>query len=452
VPYEKTAEFAAKKAADKPYPASAPWFPNAPGLTTELLPGGISGYPYALKALVLWSSNPLYGVTGLRNKIAKDLADPKKLPLIISVDPFINESNAYADYIVPDSLMYESWGWVAAWNGVPTKAMSARWPVIEPKADKTPDGQAIGMETFFIALAKAMQLPGFGAGAISDPEGQTYPLNTPEDWYLRGGANIAWLGKEPVADATAEDIILSGVERIRPLLEKTLKPEEVAKVAFLLTRGGRYQPGKDAYDEENPEWMRNPMKAMAHLWNENLGAAKNSLTGKRFTGCATWVEPSFADGTPVGKIYPAAQWPLQLVSYKSALQNPYSIGATRLLSLHPENPVLIHPADAQRLGLEMGDLAEISTPTGSLKARVMVHAGVTPGVAAVEHGFGHRELGARAHRIGKAQQPENKRLAAGVNLNDVGLIDPTRPDKAPWVDSVSGAAVRNGLPARISRA
>lgn len=452
VPYEKTAEFAAKKAADKPYPASAPWFPNAPGLTTELLPGGISGYPYALKALVLWSSNPLYGVTGLRNKIAKDLADPKKLPLIISVDPFINESNAYADYIVPDSLMYESWGWVAAWNGVPTKAMSARWPVIEPKADKTPDGQAIGMETFFIALAKAMQLPGFGAGAISDPEGQTYPLNTPEDWYLRGGANIAWLGKEPVADATAEDIILSGVERIRPLLEKTLKPEEVAKVAFLLTRGGRYQPGKDAYDEENPEWMRNPMKAMAHLWNENLGAAKNSLTGKRFSGCATWVEPSFADGTPVGKIYPAAQWPLQLVSYKSALQNPYSIGATRLLSLHPENPVLIHPADAQRLGLEMGDLAEISTPTGSLKARVMVHAGVTPGVAAVEHGFGHRELGARAHRIGKAQQPENKRLAAGVNLNDVGLIDPTRPDKAPWVDSVSGAAVRNGLPARISRA
>lgn len=452
VPYEKTAEFAAKKAADKPYPASAPWFPNAPGLTTELLPGGISGYPYALKALVLWSSNPLYGVTGLRNKIAKDLADPKKLPLIISVDPFINESNAYADYIVPDSLMYESWGWVAAWNGVPTKAMSARWPVIEPKADKTPDGQAIGMETFFIALAKAMQLPGFGAGAISDPEGQTYPLNTPEDWYLRGGANIAWLGKEPVADATAEDIILSGVERIRPLLEKTLKPEEVAKVAFLLTRGGRYQPGKDAYDEENPEWMRNPMKAMAHLWNENLGAAKNSLTGKRLSGCATWVEPSFADGTPVGKIYPAAQWPLQLVSYKSALQNPYSIGATRLLSLHPENPVLIHPADAQRLGLEMGDLAEISTPTGSLKARVMVHAGVTPGVAAVEHGFGHRELGARAHRIGKAQQPENKHLAAGVNLNDVGLIDPTRPDKAPWVDSVSGAAVRNGLPARISRA
>ncbi|MDP2169753.1 MAG: molybdopterin-dependent oxidoreductase [Rhodocyclaceae bacterium] len=451
MPYEKTSEFAARKAEGKPYPAAAPWFPNAPGLTTELLPGGINGYPYHLKALILWSSNPLYGIAGLRTKIGKDLADPKRLPLIISVDPFINESNAYADYIVPDSLMYESWGWVAAWNGVPTKSMSARWPVIEPQAAKTPEGQAIGMETFFIALAKAMDLPGFGEDALRDTEGNAFPLNGPEDWYLRAGANIAWQGKEPVADATEEDVILSGVERLRPLLEKTLKPEEVAKVAFLLSRGGRYQPGKDAYDEENAAWMRNPMKFMSHLWNENVGASKNSLSGKRNRGCGSWIEPAFADGTPVRSIYPAEQWPMQLVSYKSALQNSYSIGATRLLGVHPENPVLIHPDDALRLNLAMGDLAEISTPGGSLKARIMIHAGIIPGVAAFEHGFGHRELGARAHRLGSHRQPEDKRLAAGVNLNDIGLMDPTRPDKAPWVDAISGASVRNGLPAKIRR-
>lgn len=452
VPYEKSAEFAARKAKGNAYPAAAPWFPNAPGLTTELLPGGLSGYPYGLKALILWSSNPLYGIAGLRRKIADDLADPRKLPLIVSVDPFINESNAYADYIVPDSLMYESWGWVSAWNGVPTKAMAARWPVVEPRAARTPQGQAIGMETFFIALAKAMQLPGFGAGAITDPEGGAHALDTPEDWYLRGGANIAWLGKEPVGDATDDDIALSGLQRLMPALEKTLKPEEVPKVAFLLSRGGRYQPAKDAYDEEEPRWMRNPLKGMAHLWNENLGASRNSLSGRRYPGCGTWVEPAFADGTPVRKLYPAEDWPLQLVSYKSALQNPYSIGATRLLGLHPENPVLLHPEDAHRLGLAMGDRVEITTPGGSLVAQAMVHAGIAPGVVAFEHGFGHRELGARAHRIGRNRQPEDARLAAGVNLNDLGLPDPTRPDRAPWVDSVSGASVRNGLPARLRRA
>ena len=114
--------------------------------------------------------------------------------------------------------------------------------------------------------------------------------------------------------------------------------------------------------------------------------------------------------------------------------------------------MLIHPDDAARLHLKMGDLTLITTPAGSLKARVMVHAGIVPGVAAFEHGFGHRELGARAHHIGSARQPQDRRLAAGVNLNEIGLIDPTRPDKSPWVDSVSGGAVRNGLPATLRRA
>lgn len=451
-PYEKTAEFAAKKASGKAYPAQAPWFPNAPGLATEWLTGAANGYPYGLKALFLWSANPVYGIPGVRAQVEKDLMDPKKIPLIIAIDPLINESSAFADYIVPDSLLYESWGWASAWGAVPTKASTARWPVVEPKADKLADGQAIGMETFFIALAKAMALPGFGPGALADMEGNTYPLERPEDWYLRGGANIAWLGKEPVADASDEDILLSGVERLRPLLERTLKPEEVRKVAFILARGGRYQPAKETYSEDNPEWMTHRYDKGLQIYNENLGAAKNSITGKRFTGCATWTEPVFADGTPMRTLYPEKEWPLQLVSFKSALQNSYSIAASRLRGIHPDNPVLMHPADAARFGLESGDAAVIRTPGGSVRGRVIVHAGVLPGVLAIEHGFGHKELGARAHRIGETRQPEVAAIGAGVNLNDLGLEDPTRQGKSVWVDAVSGTAVRNGLPASVARA
>ena len=450
-PYEKTAEFAAKKASGKAYPAQAPWFPNAPGLATEWLTGAVNGYPYSLKALFLWSANPVYGIAGVRAQVEKDLMDPKKIPLIIAIDPLINESSAFADYIVPDSLLYESWGWAAPWNGVPTKTSTARWPVVEPKADKLADGQAIGVETFFIALAKAMALPGFGPGAIADMEGNTYPLERPEDWYLRGGANIAWLGKEPVADASDEDILLSGVERLRPLLERTLKPEEVRKVAFILARGGRYQPAKETYAEDNPEWMTNRFEKGLQIYNENLGAAKNSITGKRFTGCATWTKPVFADGTPMRTLYPEKEWPLLAVSFKSALQNSFSIAASRLRGIHPENPVLMHPTDAARFGLESGDAAVIRTPGGSVRGRVIVHAGVMPGVLAVEHGYGHKELGARAHRIGGARQPEVPAIGAGINLNDLGLTDPTRQGKSVWVDAVSGTSVRNGLPASVAR-
>ena len=348
--------------------------------------------------------------------------------------------------------MYESWGWTSAWNGVPTKASTARWPVVEPQAAKTPDGQAIGMETFFMALAKAMALPGFGPEAMSDAEGKPLPLERPEHWYLRGGANIAWLGKEPVPDATDEDLALSGVDRLRPLLEASLKPEEWRKVAFLFTRGGRYQPGREAQDEAHPEWQTHRFKNPLWLWSDTVGGSKNSITGKRFTGCASWQVPAFVDGTPMRSVYSEAQWPLQVVSFKSALQNSYSIAATRLTGIHPNNPLLVHPVDAAQADLKSGDTAVLSTPGGTVKTTVIVHEGVMQGVVAIEHGFGHRELGARAHRIGQTQQPDKPALRAGINLNDLGLADPTRSGKSVWVDAISGASVRNGLPARLRRA
>ncbi len=472
VAYEKTSEFKRKKASGKAYPAQAPWYPNAAGLATEWLTSALNGYPYSLKALILWSCNPLYGVPGLRAQIEKDLADPKKLPLIVAVDPFINETSAFADYIVPESMLYESWGWANAWGAVPVKMSTARWPVIEPKAQKLPDGQAIGMETFFIALAKAMDLPGFGPTGLADSEGKPFPLERPEDWYLRGGANIAWAGKAPVPEASDDDLALSGVSRIRPQLEKTLKPEEWRRVAFMLARGGRYQNYQEAFGlrlpakvvagqavpeekEEAPypsDWATHRFTKPMMLYNENVGTTKNSLTGKRFSGSPSWQEPAFADGTPVRTKYPETEWPLQLISSKSPLQNSYSIGARRLRGLHPDNPVTLHPDDAAHLGLHSGDLVYLETPGGRVKATVMLRHGVQRGVVAVEHGFGHRELGARAHRIGGKAQPHEPAIGAGINLNDLGLSDPTHSGRNVFVDPVAGTAVRQGLPARLVRA
>ena len=448
VAYEKSAEFKRRQAEGKPYPATDAWFPNAPGLGTEWFTGALRGYPYTLKALVLWSCNPIYGIPGIRPLIEKGLADPKQLPLIIAVDPLINESNAFADYIVPDSIMYESWGFPAPWAGIPTQATTARWPVVEPKAEQTADGVRIGMETFYIALAKAMGLPGFGAEAIADMEGKRFPLERAEDWYLRGAANVAFAGKAAVGDASDEDMSLTGVDRIRGLMESTLKPEEWRKVATVYTRGGRYQAAGEAQDATNPEWQTKRFTKPLWLWNENIGTARNTLTGARRSGCATWAPPAFFDGTPMRELHPEADWPLQVVSFKSALQNSYSI-ATRITGLHPDNPVIVHPADAARAGLQSGDSARIQTPGGEAACTVIVHEGVMEGVMAIEHGYGHRELGARAHRIGEHTQPQRPDLRAGINLNDLGLYDPTRGGAVIWVDSVSGTAVRQGLPARL---
>lgn len=47
---------------------------------------------------------------------------------------------------------------------------------------------------------------------------------------------------KPVPEAATEDIQISGVERILPAITRTLKPEEVRRVAYIFTRGGRFAP------------------------------------------------------------------------------------------------------------------------------------------------------------------------------------------------------------------
>ena len=449
-PYEKTSEFRRKKAAGKPYPAEAAWYATAGHLSTEWLPAALSGYPYGLDALILWSTNPVYGIPGIRPVAEKTLGDPKKIQLLIAVDPFINESTAFADYIVPESVMYEGWGFVAPWAGVPTKTMLTRWPVVEPKTDKTAEGHPICGESFLIALAKTMKLPGFGANAITGADGKTYPLDKPEDWWFRAAANIAFTGKAPVGDASDDDIALSGVSRLVPALRATLPDAEVRKVAFLYSRGGRHQPAREGWTDRGvAAW---PFEKPLNVWNEAVGTARNAITGQRHSGAPLWVEPSYADGTPLAERHAKKDWPLLLVSQKSALQGSRSIPSSRLRDVHPFNPVAINPADAERLGIAAGDPIRITTPGGSAVGVALLRHGVRAGVIAIEYGFGHRELGARAHRIGDHVLPHDPRIAAGIDGNVLGLPDPTRRTAAILLDSISGTAVRQGIPAKVERA
>lgn len=94
------------------------------------------------------------------------------------------------------------------------------------------------MEEFCIAVAKRLDLPGFGENAITDAQGNRYPLNRAEDYYLRMAANIAFMGKAPVAEASSEDLTLTGVQRILPVISQTLKAEEVSRVAFIYSAAG----------------------------------------------------------------------------------------------------------------------------------------------------------------------------------------------------------------------
>ena len=93
----------------------------------------------------------------------------------------------------------------------------------------------------------------------------------------------------------------------------------------------------------------------------------------------------------------------------------------------------MHPDDAERLGLEDGGRASVSSAAGRIEAPVELTDGIMPGVVSIPHGWGHDAPGVRM-RVASEH--------AGVNSNV--LADETR------VDPVSGNAVLNGIPVEIA--
>ncbi|MFT0211558.1 molybdopterin dinucleotide binding domain-containing protein [Pseudomonas sp. F1_0610] len=447
-PYAKSSEFKRKKeAGQNPYPADGPWRPLAPPLVTEHLSSGINGYPYHLKAVISSMANPLYGQAGLNNLIGDDFKDPSKINLFIGIDGFINETNRYADYLVPDSVMYEVWGFTGSWGGTNTKTTTACWPVVEPRQQKTAEGEPVTMDAFLIAVAKRLNLPGFGENAIPDAQGNLHPLNRAEDFYLRAAANVAFQGK-PLPIAHAEDIKYGSVERLLPMIERTLKAEERGPVTYMYSRGGRFEDYDQAFKDglHKHAWLK-PMC----LYNEELGTAIDSLTGKRYVGHPQFQEARFYDGTPMREIYTQDEWPLLAFSFKSNLMNSYAIGLERLRMIKPYNPVLLHTEDAKAFGVAHGDIIEIESPGGKVLGMALINEGVKRGAIGIEHGFGHRELGASQHIIDGQAKPSLDWVGAGVNLNDLGFADPTRKVPATWLEHVSGASIRQGLPVKVRK-
>ncbi|SFL46391.1 molybdopterin-dependent oxidoreductase [Streptomyces pini] len=92
----------------------------------------------------------------------------------------------------------------------------------------------------------------------------------------------------------------------------------------------------------------------------------------------------------------------------------------------------VHPADAARLGLADGSLAEVTGDGGAVRAPVEVTDEVARGVVSLPHGWGHDRPGTRTP-VASAEP--------GANVNQ--LLD------GRLLDPLSGTAVLNGFPVRV---
>jgi len=92
------------------------------------------------------------------------------------------------------------------------------------------------------------------------------------------------------------------------------------------------------------------------------------------------------------------------------------------------NHLYMHPEDAAHAGLMEGDLADVSTETGTVRIPVKLLAELMPGSVALPHGWGHQDS-----KMGVASK------TTGVNVN---LLAADGPDK---LEKVSGMAHLTGI-------
>jgi anaerobic selenocysteine-containing dehydrogenase len=146
-------------------------------------------------------------------------------------------------------------------------------------------------------------------------------------------------------------------------------------------------------------------------------------------------EPLVSDVARARKLLGEPPAPMVLVGRRHLRSNnSWMHNLPKLVAGRSRCVLLVHPDDAQRLGLADGAVARLRSRVGELRVPVQVSDEIMPGVVSLPHGFGHGRAGVK---LRVAARPE----IAGASLND--LTDEL------LVDEVSGNAAFSGVPVDI---
>ena len=115
---------------------SSPLARDAPGALPEAI---LEGKPYRANALFLYYTNPLFSSP----EPARVRRAFEKVPLIVSFSPFLDESAAYADLILPDHTYLERWQDDPAPLVGPYTLLGLRQPVVKPRHDTMHTGDVL---------------------------------------------------------------------------------------------------------------------------------------------------------------------------------------------------------------------------------------------------------------------------------------------------------------------
>jgi thiosulfate reductase/polysulfide reductase chain A len=389
-----------------------------PRMFTNLLAGN---GPYQPKAMVCIFQNPVMSVPGGPN-VAQALA---KLETLVVVDTMLSETAMLADYVLPGTVYLERYDLNSHWVTWP--ALGLRQPVVPPLFGQPAEYEVVAALGRRLGLSDADGKQFFAVGPLSGK-----PIQDLTAWYED------YLSNELVSGApgiTLEELkALPGavwVDRGGTRYHKYAEPVAADTLATAWFDGDRKADGTPVYDKPKDDG------------GKRIGTVLGGRAVRGFftpSGKVEFAAPALADkpdasGRPVDPLpvyqprdwQPSGDYPLYLVNWKEASHthtrtqnNPW------LLEIKPDNPLVIHPDTAARLGIADGEQVVVESPHGSVHARVKTTRRMHPEVVGLQHGFGHSALG---------------RLAKGRGTRD-GVLRPTKADPLSGMSLHKEACVR----------
>jgi len=437
------------------YPAKRFWYPYTNNVYQEIIPSAGMGYPYTIDALFMHMGTPGYAAPAGQTAL-EILSDLEKIPLFFACDIVIAETSMYADYLFPDTAIWERWGSPHITPDVITAVSKVRQPLVTPMTEVVSvfgRKQHIGMEAIMLAIAEKLGMPNHGKNGF----GPGQAMEQVDDWFIRIVANFA-KGDKPgteVPDASAEEIKLF-MDARRHLSDHVFDPERWKrivgdslwpKVIYVLNRGGRFENADKGYRGGK---VAHAYKGMFNLYVENVAKGRHTGTGANFSGLAKHEQVTDLHGNPVVE----EGYPFQLVTYKEIVggqsRTPGNYWSQTLML--PENFILMNSRDAKKQGFKDGAMARIvseSNPKGEwdlrngrkvpMVGKIKITEGIRPGVVAVSWHNGHWAYGASDQTVDGKIVKGDERRATGLCANAAMRIDPVLGDMC-LTDPIGGSS------------
>jgi anaerobic selenocysteine-containing dehydrogenase len=351
-----------------------------------------------------------------------------RIPTIVALSPFLDETSELADFVLPTSVFLESWECTTTPSTVPYATLGVGSPVLGPLFDTRSAGDVV------LELGRRIDStsPAFSQWA----DYQDFIHQRLEGLAVAGQGSVF---KGPVEEAWAQFL----EERGWRFMEYT---EFGTLWADLVNHGGWWNPSIPtvAWSQmfRTPSgrfefWPQLLERKLEELGSTQAGSGENAegalvrglaaagLDDEEGAGCLPHFEPplSLGDGE------------VRLMTFRPiTARGRLGVSSAMLLEMFGHHHLSgwetwaeLNPDTARELGLGDGDIVALESEAGTARVVVRLQPGGTPGLVHVPLGLGH------SGGIGPS---------AGVGSNPVELLPIIR-------DSLSGSLALNGLQARL---